>query len=689
MTASKQNQSLRSLVFQVFLACIVSLVCVASSEAATGAASEGTFTGTLTQKADNSQPDQIGLTYSLVLNNKAGTTYGVNFNDPKSAVIGIKGENKPSAEFLKTNDGAEVEIAGLLKDKQLTALKTRVISANGGLGPAPLGPTHMSVTDKIKQFFNDWSMALFILVFIALIVVTVRMMPRTKTERVHSNSNGRIKNFIKYTILRRTRQQDVIGWDNVAGCEEAKAELMEVVEFLRNPKLFDKLGAKAPRGVLLNGPPGTGKTMLAKACAREAKAEFFGTTGSSFVQMFVGLGASRMRRLFKEARKQAPAIIFIDEIDGVGKKRGKDLSGEKDQTLNQLLAEMDGFGSTNNVVVIAATNLPEELDSALLRPGRFDRQIMVGAPDLEGRKQILKVHTKNKPVCMVDLNKVAKQTPGLTGADLANLCNEAAIFAGRAGRELIVQRDFTQAFERVVAGLKTGKLMTPEEKRVVAYHEAGHAVVAEILPNTEGPHKISIVPTGNALGFTMHLPEEDRYLQFEDELYDHIKVLLAGRCAEEFIIGRITTGASDDLRRASETSRAILEQFGMGEHLATDIGGAGPFGNGSPFSDSFRYSRDAEQNKILTEAKTEARRILEENRDVLDKIAEVLLEEESIDREQIDLLVKETLTARGNYEEIIKERTLSAREHTILNSPKRTKGIAAKEVTTSIPPPTA
>src|SRR5919112_3315921 len=343
---------------------------------------------------------------------------------------------------------------------------------------------------------ESWMVILLPIIFMALIagflLMTLRYMPRTKPQQIKPSSASAVR------------------WEDVAGVEESKDELREVVEFLRDPKRFRALGARVPKGILLHGPPGTGKTLLAKAVAHESNATFFAQSAASFVEMFVGLGAARIRRLFRQARKSAPAIIFIDELDAVGATRGSDVSGEKDQTLNQLLVEMDGFSTTEDVVVIAASNLLDKLDPALLRPGRFDRQIFVAPPDLSGRIEILKVHSRNKPVGKVDLDIVARQTAGLTGADLANICNEAAIFAGRKGRDVVLTEDFNSALERVVAGMESRRLMNEHEKRVVAYHEAGHALCSELLPSVEKVHRISIVPRGRALGYTLNLPEEDR-----------------------------------------------------------------------------------------------------------------------------------------------------------------------------------
>jgi cell division protease FtsH len=443
------------------------------------------------------------------------------------------------------------------------------------------------------------------------------MMPRTKPQQIKPESSGGV------------------GWDDVAGCEEAKHELREVVEFLRTPERFEKLGASVPKGILLHGPPGTGKTLLAKAVAKESGAHFFSQSASSFVEMFAGLGAARIRRLFQIAREHAPAIIFIDEIDAVGLKRGFDLSREKDQTLNQLLVEMDGFEGRRDIIVIAASNRIDGLDPALLRPGRFDRQVLVSAPDLEGREQILKVHTRKMPVENVDLETVARRTSGLTGADLANLCNEAAIFAGREGRESIQQVDFDGAFERVVAGLQTRRVIAPDEKKVIAYHEAGHALISLALPSVPKVHKISIVPRGQALGYTLNLPEEDRYLMSKEDLLDYMKMLLGGFVTEQIIFNRVTTGASDDLRRVAEISRSMIEQYGMGTKLLAHLDGTG----GDKTSQAALEARDKEQQLLIEQAQFDARMLILDNRDLLDRIAQALLEKEAIERHELEELV--------------------------------------------------
>jgi cell division protease FtsH len=471
----------------------------------------------------------------------------------------------------------------------------------------------VSLYDQIQGWALTWLPLLLMGVLVFLVWRTLKMMPRNKPQQIKPSSESSIQ------------------WDDVAGCDEAKDELREVVEFLRDPGRFKRLGAKVPKGLMLHGPPGTGKTLLAKAVAHESGANFFSQSASTFVEMFAGLGAARIRRLFSIAKKNAPAIIFIDELDAVGLKRGFDLSREKDQTLNQLLVEMDGFDDNGELVVIAASNRVEGLDPALLRPGRFDRQILVSPPDLEGRQHILRVHTRGKPLGDVDLDLVARQTSGLTGADLANLCNEAAIFAGRKSREFIAAADFEGALERVVAGLQTRRVITPGEKKVIAYHEAGHALVCELLPSVEKVHKISIVPRGQALGYTLNLPDEDRYLKTKQELIDYLKVLFGGRIAEEVVFGHPTTGASSDLQKIAEISRSMIEEYGMGSQLFVRSENSSSDG----MSEATRAKRDEEQQSLIDEAQWEARCLIVDNRALLDEIAGALLANESLDRAEL------------------------------------------------------
>ncbi len=477
-----------------------------------------------------------------------------------------------------------------------------------------------SFLDDLENFALIWLPVIFMGLIAVVLILTLRYMPRTKPQEITPASS------------------ESIGWGDVAGVEEAKDELREVVEFLRDPERFRALGATVPKGILLHGPPGTGKTLLAKAVAHESNAKFFAQSASSFVEMFAGLGAARIRRLFRMARKQAPAIVFIDELDAVGATRGNDISGEKDQTLNQLLVELDGFGGGDNLVVIAASNLIDKLDPALLRPGRFDRQIFVTPPDLKGRKQILTVHTAGKPLADdVDLELVARQTSGLTGADLANICNEAAIFAGRDRRGHILTRDFEAALERVVAGMQSRRVITDHEKRLVAYHEAGHALCSELLPSVEKVHRISIIPRGQALGYTLNLPEEDRYLKTKEELMDLLVVLLGGRVTEHLIFGQITTGASDDLKRVHEISRAMVTDYGMGTNLQSKQLPAGDYS----MSDATRRMIDEEQQFIADQAHRRAQQMVGAHRPLLEHFARTLLDNEVLERDDIERLVAE------------------------------------------------
>jgi len=482
----------------------------------------------------------------------------------------------------------------------------------------------------LKDNAITWGPLLLMALLVFLVWRTFKLMPKTKPQEI------------------TPRSKSAVSWDEVAGIDETKDELREVVEFLSDPKRFKRLGAKVPKGILLHGPPGTGKTLLAKAVAHESGATFFSQSASSFIEMFAGLGAARIRRLFKEAREHAPAIVFIDELDAVGATRGSDISGERDQTLNQLLVEMDGFDARDTVIVMAASNLLEKLDKALLRPGRFDRQVFVPPPDMKGRRQILEVHTRDKPIAQdVNLERVARHAAGLTGADLANLANEAAILAGRQHRDFVTQADFENAFERVIAGLQTRKVITPQEKRVVAWHEAGHALVSELLPTVDKVQKVSIIPRGKALGYTLNLPQEDRYLKSREELIDYMKVLLAGRVSEQITFGKVTTGASDDLKRVTTIARSMVYEYAMGTQIRSHQLPADDFSS----SEATRRTRDEEVSAIAEEAYRGAHRLLIDHRDLLDEIAERLLENEVIEREEIQKLMgRERYPRPGSYE---------------------------------------
>ncbi len=479
---------------------------------------------------------------------------------------------------------------------------------------------HVSIVEHIQNWATEWSSVVMMVFFLCLIVLmwrTLKSMPRVKPQQIKPASG------------------QAVSFADIAGVDEAKAELQEIVEFLRDPKQFQALGAKVPKGILLHGPPGTGKTLLAKAVARESGAQFFAQSAAAFVEMFAGLGAARIRRLFAEARKHEPAIIFIDELDAVGGRRGSDISGEKDQTLNQLLVEMDGFDSSGRVVVIAASNLLDKLDSALLRPGRFDRQVFVAPPDVRGRQGVLMVHTRNKPLGDVNLELVAQQTSGLTGADLANICNEAAIFAARRNAQKIAGQDFDSAIERVIAGVQSRRVLNAHEKRVVAFHEAGHALCGELLPSVDRVHRISIVPRGRALGYTLNLPAEDRYLKTREELLDYMTVLLGGRVAEQAVFGAITTGASDDLARVAAISHSMVHDYAMG----TAGVGRSPDGN-VQLSETTLRLRDEERQGLIEEARRAAQKLIVSHRGKLDELAHELLENEVLDRAAIDRIMQ-------------------------------------------------
>lgn len=441
---------------------------------------------------------------------------------------------------------------------------------------------------------------------------------------------------------------------DVAGIEEVKEEVKEIVDFLTNPQKYIKLGAKIPKGILLVGPPGTGKTLLAKAIAGEAGVPFFSISGSDFVEMFVGVGASRVRDLFDQAKKNSPCIVFIDEIDAVGRQRGAGLGGghdEREQTLNQLLVEMDGFESNEGIIVLAATNRPDVLDPALLRPGRFDRQIVVPLPDVKGRLEILKVHTKKVPLAAdVDLEKIARGTPGFSGADLANLVNEAALIAARKNSETVTMNDFEAAKDKVLMGVeRKSMVLSEEERRITAYHEAGHALVAKLTPAADPIHKVSIIPRGRALGVTQQLPLDDRYTYSREYLYATLKVLLGGRVAEEIALQTMTTGAGNDLERATELARKMVTEWGMSERMGPLTFGkreehiflGREIAKHRDYSDKTAEEIDEETKRIVTEAYQETKDLLLKNRNLLDAIAKALLERETLEASEIDEIVSQ------------------------------------------------
>ena len=471
-------------------------------------------------------------------------------------------------------------------------------------------------------------------------LILLFIMYRLFSSRFSGKMGGGIGNIGKNNAKVYVENEIKVTFNDVAGQEEAKESLEEVISFLNNPTKYTEIGAKLPKGVLLVGPPGTGKTLIAKAVAGEAKVPFFSLSGSSFVEMFVGVGASRVRELFKDAVAKAPCIIFIDEIDAIGKSRDNQMQSndEREQTLNQLLSEMDGFDSSKGIVILAATNRPEILDKALLRPGRFDRRVIVDRPDLKGREAILRVHAKDVALDDdVDLDEIAKGTPGAVGADLANIVNEAALRAVKHGRKKVLQEDLRDAVEVIIAGKeKKDRILSPREKKTVAFHEVGHALVAALLKGTDPVHKITIVPrTMGALGYTMQLPEEEKYLSTKEELLNQITTLLGGRTAEEVVFNEITTGASNDIERASQIARGIVTIYGMTDKF--DMVGLESIQNRyldgravRNCSEETSTMIDAEILKIIKECHKKAREILENNRDLLDKIADVLLEKETI-----------------------------------------------------------
>ncbi|UPO76696.1 MULTISPECIES: ATP-dependent zinc metalloprotease FtsH [Arthrobacter] len=459
---------------------------------------------------------------------------------------------------------------------------------------------------------------------------------------------SKVMQFGKSKAKLTNKDMPQVTFADVAGADEAVEELHEIKEFLKEPAKFQAVGAKIPKGVLLYGPPGTGKTLLARAVAGEAGVPFYSISGSDFVEMFVGVGASRVRDLFEQAKNNAPAIIFVDEIDAVGRHRGAGVGGgndEREQTLNQLLVEMDGFDSTTNVILIAATNRPDVLDPALLRPGRFDRQIGVEAPDMQGRLQILQVHAKGKPMAPgVDLASVAKKTPGFTGADLANVLNEAALLTARSNAQLIDDRALDEAIDRVIAGpQKRSRVMKELERKITAYHEGGHALVAAALRNTDPVTKVTILPRGRALGYTMVLPQDDKYSITRNELLDQLAYAMGGRVAEEIVFHDPSTGASNDIEKATSTARKMVTQYGMSERIGSvklGSGGGEPFlgrdmGQERNYSDQVAYVVDEEVRRLLDNAHDEAYQILTENRDVLDRLALELLERETLNQAEI------------------------------------------------------
>jgi cell division protease FtsH len=505
-----------------------------------------------------------------------------------------------------------------------------------------------SRVDKVEEESGNsylWPALYYLLPFVLIFGFWIFML-----RQMQSGGNKALS-FGKSRAKLLSNQQKRVTFKDVAGVEEAKEELQEIIEFLKEPQKFQKLGGRIPKGVLMMGPPGTGKTLLARAIAGEANVPFFSISGSDFVEMFVGVGASRVRDLFEQGKKNAPCIIFIDEIDAVGRHRGAGLGGghdEREQTLNQLLVEMDGFESNDGVILIASTNRPDVLDPALLRPGRFDRRVVVSRPDVRGREGILKVHTRKIPLGEdVDISVIARGTPGFTGADLANLVNEAALNAARYNKKVVSMSDFELAKDKVLMGAeRKSMVISNEEKRVTAYHEAGHTLVGLKVPNADPVHKVTIIPRGMALGVTQQLPEGDRHNYTQEYLLGQISILMGGRIAEETFLGSITTGASNDIERATELARAMVCEYGMSELGPLTFGKkeeqiflGREIAQHRDYSEETSIRIDSEVRKIVTEQYERARKILEDNRDTMVRLAEALLEHESLDGVQIRRVV--------------------------------------------------
>ena len=518
---------------------------------------------------------------------------------------------------------------------------------------------------------------------IILVVLFFFIMQQTQ------GGGGRVMNFGKSRAKLMGEGNVKVSFKDVAGAEEAKQELEEVVEFLKDPGKFTTIGAKIPKGVLLAGPPGTGKTLLAKAVAGEAGVPFFTISGSDFVEMFVGVGASRVRDLFTQAKKNAPCIIFIDEIDAVGRQRGAGLGGghdEREQTLNQLLVEMDGFGANEGIITIAATNRPDILDPALLRPGRFDRQVIVGRPDLRGREAILKVHARNKPLADdVDLKIIAKKTPGFTGADLSNLLNEAALLAARLNKKVITMAEVEEASEKVSMGPeRRSHIVSDKDRKLTAYHESGHAIVAHLLPHADPVHKVTIIPRGAAGGYTMMLPTEEQNYKTKSQLLADIRVALGGRIAEALILDEISTGASGDLQSVTNTARAMVTRWGMSDELGPIVFGEQQeqiflgknLGHERNYSEEIAAKIDSEIHRIVEEAYKDVTKLLSENEKFLHDMANALLEEETIDAKAVDNLYKYGTTKEPEVEE---PNVTSEADGNIVS-----EGVDAKETTSTV-----
>ncbi len=592
----------------------------------------------------------------------AGQIESVTINQNRGRISWIKeGEKTENVTGFLADSGDELEAA------------VQKAAAGGGL----------KFTIKERGGSTWWSVLIGLAPFVFIILIWLFLMNQMQ------GGGSKVMSFGKARAKRMTPDTPKITFRDVAGAEEAVEELHEIKEFLENPKKFQALGARIPKGVLLFGPPGTGKTLLARAVAGEAGVPFFSISGSDFVEMFVGVGASRVRDLFEQAKAASPCIIFMDEIDAVGRHRGAGLGGghdEREQTLNQLLVEMDGFEAKDNIILIAATNRPDILDPALLRPGRFDRQIVVDRPDRTGREAILRVHTKGKPLAKnIDLDALAGQTPGFTGADLANLVNEAALLAARHGKRVIGADELEEGIMRVIAGPeKKSRLLSEKERKVTAFHEMGHALVGHFLPNANPVHKISVIARGQALGVTVSMPTEDKFTTTKAEFEDQMAMLLGGRSAEELAFDEITTGASNDLERVTSIAKSMTMRFGMSDKLGPRVLG---HNHGAPFlgrdmhsepdySDELARDIDAEIRRIIEEAHGRARALLVEHRDQLDMLSEVLLRRETIEREEFLALLEgkpEDEIFRAKDERDAQARAEAERENASSDDDGRTK----------------
>ena len=565
-----------------------------------------------------------------------------------------QGESISNQEFVSILDSDDIYSITVSQNKEVPTGVVVVTLKNGQY--KKINVSDVNETEKLlKEKFPSYKVedvkrdSVFLQYLLPVIVMGVILfLIFSIMGNQGGGANAKMMNFGK-SLAKLSTEDNKIRFDDVAGLKEEKEDLMEIVDFLKNPAKYIEVGARIPKGVILVGPPGTGKTLIAKAVAGEANVPFFSASGSEFVEMFVGVGASRVRDLFEEAKKNSPCIIFIDEIDAVGRKRGSGMGGghdEREQTLNQLLIEMDGFGVNEGIIVLAATNRVDILDPAILRPGRFDRKVMVGTPDVEGRRQILKVHSKNKPLADdVDLDEVARTTAGFTGADLENLMNESAISAAKENRKFINANDVKESFLKVGVGTeKKSKIVSDKEKRITAYHEAGHAILFHVLEDMDPVYTVSIIPTGmGAAGYTMPLPESDEMFNTKGKMKHEIMVSLGGRIAESIVFDDITTGASSDIKKATSTAKKMITRYGMSDEVGVicydddeEVFIGRDFGHTRSYSENVAAKIDSEIKAIIDECYKEAEKIIIEHRDVLDRVAELLIEKEKIGREEFE-----------------------------------------------------